>query len=62
VHKSKNIQLSAEEKKRLGLYRPISRRDFIKGMLVGAVSLMLPGCSPATSDSDALSDSATPIF
>ncbi len=60
--KSKNIQISAEEKKRLGLYRSITRRDFINGMLVGAVSLMLPGCSVSTSDSDALSDSATPIF
>lgn len=60
MHKSKNIQISAEEKKRLGLYRSISRRDFIKGMLVGAVSLMLPGCSVSTSDSDALPDSASP--
>ncbi len=54
--KSKNIQISIEEKKRLGLYRPITRRDFINGMLVGAVSLMLPGCSFPTSDPDAMPD------
>ena len=39
----KNDQISFKEKERLGLYRPITRRDFINGMLVGAVSLMLPG-------------------
>jgi len=50
--KNKNNQISFEEKERLGLYRPISRRDFINGMLVGAVSLMLPGCSFPTSDTE----------
>jgi spermidine dehydrogenase len=40
--------LSARERKRLGLYRPITRRDFIKGMTVGAGCLVLPGCSGST--------------
>ena len=31
---------SAEEKKRLGLDRPITRRDFIKGLMVGAGCLV----------------------
>jgi spermidine dehydrogenase len=44
--------LSAEEKKRLGLDRPIARRDFIKGLMVGAGCLVLPGCSGSTSDPD----------
>jgi len=59
MNKNKNIQISVEEKIRLGLYRPISRRDFINGMLVGAVSLMLPGCSGLTPDSNEPPDSAS---
>jgi len=42
--------LNAEEKKRLGLDRPITRRDFIKVITVGAASLMVPGCSGLTPD------------
>ena len=45
----KNL-LSAEETKRLGLDRPITRRDFIKVITVGAASLMVPGCSGLTPD------------
>ena len=37
--------LTADRKKSLGLDRPISRRDFINGMLVGAGVMMVPGCS-----------------
>ncbi|OQY18364.1 MAG: hypothetical protein B6I35_13165 [Anaerolineaceae bacterium 4572_32.2] len=44
--------LSARERKRLGLDRPITRRDFIKGMMVGAGSLVLSGCSGSTFGSD----------
>ncbi len=40
--------LSAEERKRLGLDRSITRRDFIKLMMVGAGSLMIPGCAAPT--------------
>jgi len=50
MDKSKNIQISAEEKKRLGLDRPITRRDSIKVMMVGAGSLMIAGCSGLSSD------------
>jgi len=46
----KDNHLSAGEKKRLGLDRPITRRDFGKLMMVGAAALMLPGCSGLTSD------------
>jgi spermidine dehydrogenase len=42
--------LSAEERKRLGLDRPITRRDSIKVMMVGAGSLMIAGCSGLSSD------------
>ncbi|MCP4541287.1 MAG: NAD(P)-binding protein, partial [Chloroflexi bacterium] len=44
--------LSTRERKRLGLDRPITRRDFIKGMMVGAGCLVLPGCSGSTFDPD----------
>jgi len=54
---NKNNQISLEEKIRLGLYRPITRRDFINGMLVGAVSLMLPGCSGLTFNPDKVTGS-----
>ncbi len=40
--------MNAEEKKRLGLDRPITRRDFIKFMMVGAGALMVPGCAGST--------------
>jgi spermidine dehydrogenase len=51
--------LSTEGRKRLGLNRPITRRDFIKGMVVGAGCLMVPGCSVSTSGSDAPPDSTS---
>jgi len=41
--KKKN-QLSEKEKQRLGLDRTITRRDFLKVMMVGAGSLMIQGC------------------
>jgi len=50
--KGKKSLLSARERKRLGLFRPITRRDFIKGMTVGAGCLVLHGCSGSTSDPD----------
>ena len=50
--KGKKSLLSVRERKRLGLYRPLTRRDFIKGMTVGAGCLVLPGCSGSTSDPD----------
>jgi len=50
--KKSNDLISAEEKKRLGLDRPITRRDFGKLMMVGAGALMAPGCSALTSDSN----------
>jgi len=40
--------LSDKERKRLGLDRPITRRDFIKGVMIGAGSLALSGCSGST--------------
>ncbi len=49
-NKTGNDFISAEEKKRLGLDRPISRRDFGRLLMVGAASLMVPGCSALTSD------------
>lgn len=48
----KKNQLSAKEKQRLGLDRTITRRDFLKVMMVGAGSLMIPGCASMASDSD----------
>jgi hypothetical protein len=54
--------LSAEERKRLGLDRPITRRDSIKVMMVGAGSLMITGCSGLSSDFDPDPDTPpTPI-
>jgi spermidine dehydrogenase len=47
--KKKN-QLSEKEKQRLGLDRTITRRDFLKVMMVGAGSLMIPGCIVVSSD------------
>jgi len=47
---SKKIELSAAEKKRLGLDRTITRRDFLKVMMVGAGSMMIPGCSGVNSN------------
>ena len=48
----KKSLLSTVEKKRLGLYRPITRRHFVKGLMVGAGYLLLPGCSSSDSDSN----------
>lgn len=48
---TRNDLISAEEKKRLGLDRSITRRDFGKLMMVGAASLLVPGCSALDSDS-----------
>ncbi len=45
-------QLSPEEKQRLGLDRSITRRDFVKVMMVSAGSLLIPGCADVTSDLD----------
>lgn len=42
--------LSDEERKRLGLDRSITRRDFLKIAMVGAGALMMPGCSGVNSD------------
>jgi spermidine dehydrogenase len=42
--------LSTEGRKRLGLDRPITRRDSIKVMMVGTGSLMIAGCSGLSSD------------
>lgn len=54
--------LSAEERKRLGLDRPITRRDSIKVMMVSAGSLMITGCSGLSSDLDPDPDTPpTPI-
>jgi spermidine dehydrogenase len=54
LQKSRNTgkknQLSAKEKQRLGLDRTITRRDFLKVMMVGAGSLMIPGCTGVSSD------------
>ncbi len=50
----KPSQLSAAERQRLGLDRKITRRDFLKGMLVGAGALMLPGCARLGADSENL--------
>ena len=67
-HKGNKPQLSSEERKRLGLDRPITRRDsitrrdFIKLMMVGAGSLMLSRCSGLTSDPDAPPTSASPRY
>jgi hypothetical protein len=52
--KAARTQPSAAKKKRLGLDRPITRRDFLKGMLVGAGALMLLGCAGLGSDSENL--------
>ncbi|MCP4142478.1 MAG: NAD(P)-binding protein [Chloroflexi bacterium] len=41
--------LSMAEKKRLGLDRPITRRDFMKLMAVGAGALLLSGCTDSSS-------------
>ena len=38
-------RLSDAERKQLGVDRPITRRDFVKFMMAGAGSLILPGCS-----------------
>ncbi|MBL7161694.1 MAG: NAD(P)-binding protein [Anaerolineales bacterium] len=46
----KQNHLNAAEKKRLGLDRSITRRDFLKVMMVGAGNLMLSGCSGVNSD------------
>jgi len=46
----KKNQLSAKGKQRLGLDRTITRRDFLKVMMVGAGSLMIPGCTGVSSD------------
>jgi len=51
---SRKFHLNAEEKKRLGLDRPITRRDFGKLMMVGAASLLIPGCTGLTSQSGTL--------
>jgi len=56
-HIGKKDQLSAEEKKRLGLDRPITRRDFMKAMAIGTASLMVPGCSGLTFDTNSPPDS-----
>jgi len=45
----KKNQLSTKEKQRLGLDRTITRRDFLKVMMVGAGSLMIPGCTGVSS-------------
>jgi len=50
--RSENL-LKTEEKSRLGVDRPITRRDFVKGMMVGAGCLVLSGCSGPTLDPDA---------
>jgi spermidine dehydrogenase len=49
---NKTSLLSPEEKKRLGLDRPITRRDFINGMMVGAGVLMVPGCTGMLSEAN----------
>lgn len=49
-NKTNEHHLYENERKRLGLDRPITRRDFGKLMMVGAASLMVPGCSALSSD------------
>ncbi len=41
----KKSLFSAEDKKRLGLDRHITRRDFVNGMLVASGGLMVSGCT-----------------
>jgi spermidine dehydrogenase len=43
-------KLSKEEKKRLGLDRSISRREVMKLAAVGVGSLIIPGCTPRSTD------------
>ena len=52
--------LNAEEKKHLGLDRPITRRDFMKVMAFVASSLMVTGCSALTSDNNTPPGSKSP--
>jgi spermidine dehydrogenase len=51
----KKSRLSVEERKRLGLDRPITRRDFVKFLMASAGSLVVSGCSGLTSDRDTTS-------
>jgi spermidine dehydrogenase len=50
--KKKNNQPGPEEKRRLGLGRHITRRDFVNGMMVGAGGLMVSGCIGLRSESN----------
>ena len=52
--------MNAEETKRLGLDRPITRRDFGKLMMVGAVAVLVPGCSVITPDQKTSPDPTSP--
>ena len=55
----KNL-LSAVETRRLGLDRPITRRDFGMLMMVGAAALLVPGCSVLTPDQKPSPDPTSP--